>query len=95
MLQHVSSLHERKNQFKCGICNYTSHFKGTLNRHVATVHEGIKKACVICDFRCSRSANMKKHVLSTHEGKKKQFKLFKCTVCDKLLFPYGLGRLYL
>ena len=50
-----------------------------MNRHVASVHEGINLfKCEVCDYKFSQKSDMKKHVASVHEGKKP----FKCDICD-------------
>jgi len=35
--------HEGNKQFKCGICNASFGEKGSLNKHVSRVHEGMKQ----------------------------------------------------
>ena len=37
---HVSTVHEGKKQFKCGICSANFGEKRNLKRHVVSVHEG-------------------------------------------------------
>ena len=37
--QHIG-VHEGKKQYKCGICDYCCSQKGTMNIHIASVHEG-------------------------------------------------------
>ena len=45
--------------------------KGSMNDHVASVHEGVKPfKCDICQYSCSEKDSMKKHVASVHEEKK-------------------------
>ena len=39
---------------KCELCNYNCSNKGSLKRHVASVHEHKKPfKCEICDYSCS------------------------------------------
>ena len=79
LTNQIGSVDERKKQFKCEICDYSSSQKGDLNRHVASVHEKKKpNKCETCDFSCFAKSHMKSHVVSVHENKRP----FKCEICD-------------
>ena len=44
--------------------------RGTLNKHVGTIHEGKKPfQCTICDARFGARGTLNKHVGTIHEGK--------------------------
>ena len=48
--EHIASVHEGKEPFKCNICNSSFTQEGQMNGHVALVHEGKKPfKCSICD----------------------------------------------
>ena len=50
------------------IFNFCS-LKGSMNIHVASVHEGKKPfRCNICDYSCSQKSNMKSHITYVHEA---------------------------
>lgn len=50
MSTRITSVHEGKEQYKCGICDPIFGQNFHLNRHVATVHEGNKQfKCSICN----------------------------------------------
>merc|ERR1739848_683048 len=69
---------EGKKQFKCHICNAEFGQRGSLNKHVTTVHEGKKQfKCKICSAVFGEKGNLKKHVATVHEGNKQ----FKCKMC--------------
>ena len=51
--------------------------KGSLNRHIQAVHEGIKHLCPYCDYQATTKDSLKKHIKSVHEGKKHP-----CPYCD-------------
>ena len=40
MNKHITSVHEDKKPFKCGLCNYYCSKKSSMYQHVAVVHEG-------------------------------------------------------
>ena len=55
----------------CSICNYSCSQKGTLIKHIATLHEGKKTfKCSICDYCSSEKEQLKIHISSVHKGKK-------------------------
>ena len=67
--KHVSAVHERKKQFKCGICDASFGLKSSLNRHVATVHEERKMfKCDICNATFGQKGHMNLHIAKVHEG---------------------------
>ena len=44
--------------------------KGSLNRHIQTVHEEIKDfQCQFCNHASSNKCDLKKHILRIHEDK--------------------------
>ena len=60
-----------KKEFICDICNAEFVNKGTLKRHVATVHEGRKQfKCDICKIEFGQKGSLDQHVTVVHEGKK-------------------------
>ena len=60
---------ERK-PFKCNICDASFSEKGSLNKHVASVHEGKKPfQCTICDAKFGARGTLNSHVRTIHEGK--------------------------
>ena len=79
------SVHDRKKPVKCSICNATFTRNSSLNRHVASVHEGKKPhdgkkpyKCDICRAVFTRKNALKNHYASVHDGKK----LFDCNICN-------------
>ena len=50
MKHQIDSVHERKNPFKCDICDNSCSQKSQLNLHIASVHEKSKPfKCKSCD----------------------------------------------
>lgn len=66
--------------FQCIICDNAFTKKYYLNKHIATVHGGIKPyKCDICDATFTQTASLKYHISSVHGGKKP----FQCPDCEK------------
>ena len=65
--RHITSVHERKTQFKCGICDKKYEGKRALTVHVRTIHEGKKVIkCDICDKKYSTEKHLKRHIATIH-----------------------------
>ena len=65
------------NPYECEQCNQTYHDRSTLNRHIQSVHKGIKYVCEHCDYQGTTTSNLKHHIQSKHEGVK-----YACDQCD-------------
>ena len=62
--------HERKElikQFKCNLCNAEYTYKGNLQKHIESFHDGKRYDCHICDKSFKQKGNLKYHVESIHE----------------------------
>ena len=71
-------LKEEIKPFKCYLFDYSCPQRGSMNKHVASVHERKKPfKCEICDYSSSQNGSMNGQVESVHEGKK----TFKCNIC--------------
>ena len=70
---------KNKDKFKCEKCDYKTDVKSSLNRHIKSVHDGVKDIlCPDCDFKCSFNGNLKQHIKSIHT----KIKDFECDICD-------------
>jgi len=50
-------------QFNCDHCDKTFGQKGTLNRHINTVHLKQKNfKCEQCEYTCGQKDHLKKHI---------------------------------
>ena len=50
---------EKSKSFKCNTCKKGFKLKGSLTKHVASVHEGKKPfKCEICDYKCTQSGHL-------------------------------------
>ena len=80
MENHIGSVHEGKEPFKCTDCGAAFTLNGGLNRHIESVHEGKKPfKCNDCSAAFSRKGHLNEleHIESVHVGKKP----FKCNYC--------------
>ena len=70
-------LDETKKYFECHICNNKLTKRYLLNRHIVSVHEGIKPVeCKICCAKLSSKKYLDHHIASVHNGKRP----FKCNI---------------
>ena len=66
-------------KLKCSSCDYSCSIKGSLKRHIRSVHEKKKPhKCSLCHYSCSNKGSLKRHIESVHEKKKPH----KCSLCD-------------
>jgi uncharacterized Zn-finger protein len=77
---HEHKIINIKEPIICLLCNMTFGKSGSLNRHIQTVHEGIKPyKCDICQATFTQKTTLRDHISCIHEGKKP----FQCSKCDK------------
>ena len=65
------------NPYECEQCNQTYHDRSTLNRHIQSVHQGVKYACDQCDYQARYQSGLIEHIQSRHEGVR-----FACDQCE-------------
>ena len=80
MKRHIREVHDGKKPqrnrkrtkgVKCDICEGTFECHSHLNRHIASVHEGMKLfKCELCDFTSTTKGYLNKHIAKIHEKKK-------------------------
>ena len=72
--------HERKKNYECNLCQYSSPRRDVMNLHILSIHEGKKPyKCDLCTYACTRKCRLNEHFVTVHEGKKP----FKCESCQK------------
>lgn len=52
--------------FKCYHCEKSFSQSGTLNRHIKSVHEGIRYQCDFCDYAGTTTTCLKRHLANRH-----------------------------
>ena len=58
----------KKRPFKCEVCDFRCSEKGTLKKHVSSVHKKRKSfKCTLCGNSSSRNHHLKTHIESVHE----------------------------
>ena len=77
--RRISSVHEKKQEFKCESCGKGFSKKCNIKPHMESVHEGKKSfKCKVCDKNFSHKHHMIRHIASVHETQK----AFECESCD-------------
>ena len=44
--------------------------KGSLRKHIKTIHEGVKFPCEQCDYKATQKGDLLRHIKSKHQGVK-------------------------
>ena len=85
MKQHISSVHEGQNPFKCGICDYGSVSKSVMKSHIAAVdkknHPNVMSVIILkrsCNYYSFFSKSAMKILMATVHNNRTPFK---CDVC--------------
>ena len=64
----------------CKLCSQTFSTISSLNRHISSVHEKLKKfQCHFCHNFFSQSNNLRDHIIAVHE----KLKPHQCSFCNK------------
>ncbi len=72
--------HLQDKSYQCPDCDYSSRFKGNLEKHYLR-HTGEKPyKCRVCDYAAIQSSALYAHMKNVHPGTKP----FKCNVCDEI-----------
>ncbi len=65
--QHVSSVHDKSQQFPCPQCPFRSTRKANVKHHIQTVHQQLKTfQCSHCNFKSARKYNLVQHERRMH-----------------------------
>ena len=64
---------------RCSLCDFKTLKSSYLNKHVRSIHEGLKYRCEQegCKFEAVKKQTVQDHVRSFHEGAR-----IKCNECD-------------
>ena len=90
-----------KKPFKCSLCDTSFSLKQTLEKHIASVHEGKKPyKCNICETSYVQRGHLKSHLASTvHEKNSKSASNSSgktmhssCEIKDSLMIFYKIAR---
>ena len=69
-LEFTKFVHEgKKPVFLCDQCDKQFSYRGHLNRHISSVHDGKKSDCDQCNKQFSDKCSLKRHISAVHEGK--------------------------
>jgi len=79
---HMGSVHAKKKNFTCNVCEKQFYAKRKMEKHIKTVHLGERNfECKLCNETFRYIENLHLHTKKVHEGIK-----FKCNQCSKELF---------
>ena len=80
----VPKVKKEKKVQNCTICFKSFSRRSDLNRHYATIHEGIQPfKCYLCELSFQIKKDLKEHTLKVHGV---PYEPFKCSLCD-LRYP--------
>ena len=68
--------YKKDNLFYCDQCNFHSRGKSEVNRHVASIHMGVRYSCNQCEYSATQNTNLQRHVKTKHE--KAQYQCDQC-----------------
>ena len=69
-LEFTKFVHEGKKPiFQCDQCDKQFSYRGHLNRHISSVHDGKKSDCDQCNKQFSDKCSLKRHISVVHKGK--------------------------
>ena len=75
-------------KFPCPHCEYKATVKGSLQKHITSIHEGQKFPCPHCKYEAAWNRNLQRHIKSIHEGR-----TFDCPHCEyKATRKYNLQK---
>jgi len=80
--RQIRSNHE--NKFPCEQCNYKTTRLDHLQRHIESIHDGVKYPCDRCNFKATQLANLNRHKRSIHDGVK-----YPCDQCNYKATQHG------
>ena len=66
-----------ENKYSCDRCNYKASQLSHLQKHIRSIHEGVKFPCNQCNSKFTDPSNLQKHIKSVHEGIK-----YPCDECS-------------
>ena len=81
---HIEKVHifvdekeQNKDRFVCPQCDHEAQTNGGLQRHIKTIHEGIRYPCPQCEYKGTTKGGLKTHIESIHKGVR-----FPCPHCQ-------------
>ena len=78
----MEKLHEQKIAEICSLCNVNFGLKGSLEKHMATDHEGEKPfKCNLCDYISAFNSNLKNHYVKNHAESVQDGANHNCSEC--------------
>ncbi len=76
----IEDKHDKQQIFECALCQKSYSRQPSLDRHMNSVHFGIRFKCHICGLALVSKTVLQRHILTVHEGARP----FSCAQCDKI-----------
>ncbi|XP_023349595.1 zinc finger Y-chromosomal protein 1 isoform X1 [Eurytemora carolleeae] len=76
--RHKINAHEKNlPEIRCTECDYITHFRNKLTKHVQIAHKGVRFPCTQCDYKATEKSHLRRHIQSIHEKIK-----YDCDKCE-------------
>jgi len=62
----VVEIRELEGRFYCAECEYSVDTRGSVSRHINTVHKGLRYPCDQCEYKATRTHHLKRHKQRVH-----------------------------
>lgn len=60
------TISEDDGRYYCDMCDYSSALRGSVSRHIRSVHQGLRFPCDQCEYQATRSHHLKRHKERLH-----------------------------
>ena len=64
----TSAANETVISHQCEQCDYKTKYSFDLNKHVKSIHEGVRYPCELCDYKATQKGNLRTHKLKRHSN---------------------------
>ena len=78
VVRYASNQYDKQSQYACNQCDYQATYSMyDLEKHVKSIHEGVKYSCNQCDKQFKTQSNVARHFQSVHKSVK-----YSCNKCN-------------
>jgi hypothetical protein len=60
------TIREDDGRYYCDMCDYQASLRGSVSRHIRTIHQGLRYPCDQCEYQATRSHHLKRHKERLH-----------------------------
>ena len=54
-------------KYKCSDCDYKASYKSGLQKHIESIHLGIKYPCTLCEYQDTENGHLRSHMKRIHK----------------------------